>query len=351
MSDMESPTSEGKLENALDPRAHDFLFGHAAAREQLVHAFEGSRFPQAWLITGAIGIGKSTFAWHFARQLAETGKITFDYRASEEVLLRYQEHNHPHVTALTRPTDDKKGFKAQIPIELVRNTVEKMQMAPTEGGWRAVIIDPMEAMNSNASNALLKLLEEPPARVAFFLISHAPNLLLPTIKSRCQILRLGGLSIEDMKQNWSKITSDQMADENLLKLADGSMRSALSQKEVLADIYSMALGIVSKYPQMQHDQFLSFASKINTGNRSETFDRAKEVFGLLIGRVIRAATTDDVSRETAFAQTMYNSNLLGKWAELGFETARALDDAARLNLDAEIAIFHRWCAIEEMLKS
>ncbi len=351
MSDVEIPQAEGTLENALDPRAHDNLFGHETERERIVHAFAGNRFPQAWLITGQMGIGKATLAWHFARQIVDNGSITSNFRARPESLERYSQHNHPQIYSITRPHDDKKGFKAQIPIESVRNLSEKMQFATTEGGWRAVIIDPMEAINTAGANALLKLLEEPPARVVFFLISHAPNLLLPTIKSRCQIIRLQGLSVASMRENWNRISKDPLPDDAALALADGSIRAALTTTNELAEQYELALKILAQFPRMPHAQFHAFASQMNTGNRSETLMRAKDIFGLMIGRIIRAATTTDITRETELVQKIAQPTMLGKWAEIGFITARELDDAARLNLDAEIAIFHRWCAIEEMLKS
>ena len=73
-----------------------------------------------------------------------------------------------------------------------------MSLTPAEGGWRAVVVDTADEMNRHAANALLKILEEPPARALVILVSHSPGRLLPTIVSRCRRLPLQALADDDV---------------------------------------------------------------------------------------------------------------------------------------------------------
>ena len=98
---------------------------------------------------------------------------------------------HPSVLHLTRPANEKtKGFKTVVTVDEIRRVNRFLSMTSHDGSYRVVIVDPADDMNTNAANALLKNLEEPPARTVFILIAHSPGSLLPTIRSRCQMVRL-----------------------------------------------------------------------------------------------------------------------------------------------------------------
>ncbi len=100
---------------------------------------------------------------------------------------------------LTRPANEKtKGFKTVVTVDEIRRVNRFLSMTSHDGGYRVVIVDPADDMNVNAANALLKNLEEPPSRTVFILISHSPGGLLPTIRSRCQMVRLSPLGNDDL---------------------------------------------------------------------------------------------------------------------------------------------------------
>jgi DNA polymerase-3 subunit delta' len=149
----------------------------------------------AWLLGGRKGIGKATLAYRFARAaLAHPSErqsdrasldIAEDTRASRQV----RALSHPGLLVLRRPYDDKgKRFAASIPIDEVRRLRSFLSHSAGEDAWRVVIVDEANELNVNAANALLKSLEEPPARAVFLLVSSAPGQLLPTIRSRCRAL-------------------------------------------------------------------------------------------------------------------------------------------------------------------
>lgn len=150
--------------------------------------------PNAWLITGKALTGKSAFAEHLAQALL-----------CEQPLPEHQpcgrcpschlmgQHSHPDFKLLT-PFEEEGETNAkklrQIKIDDVREALSFIQLTSHRGGMRILLINPAETLNTQAANALLKALEEPPAGVLFLLVCHNKDKLLPTIKSRCRQLPL-----------------------------------------------------------------------------------------------------------------------------------------------------------------
>ena len=151
----------------------------------------------AWLLGGKRGLGKSTFAMAAARELvAEPG-------------VPQPPGSHPDVIVLSHlPKDDKEEKKREagqeyevarnIKVSQIRDMQRRLSTRPTLGSRRVVIIDSADDLETSASNALLKSLEEPPSGTFFMLVAHRPAKLLPTIRSRCRVLRFAPLPDEDI---------------------------------------------------------------------------------------------------------------------------------------------------------
>lgn len=157
-----------------------------------------ARLPHALLFTGAAGIGKDVFARHVAQALlCEHPRADQRPCGQCEACHWFAQDVHPDFRLL-RPdheepaTDGKPAARKLevIKIEAVRHTIDFAYLSSHRGGRRVVLIDPAESMNLNAANALLKVLEEPPADVVFLLVSDALQKLLPTLRSRCRIFPL-----------------------------------------------------------------------------------------------------------------------------------------------------------------
>jgi DNA polymerase-3 subunit delta' len=136
------------------------------------------------------------------------------------------------VLHLTRPYDDKnKRFKTVLAVDEIRKVGQFLSLTAHDGGYRVVIVDAADDMNTNAANALLKNLEEPPKRTIFILIVHAPGSLLPTIRSRCQTIRLSPLADAELLSVLDRTDppppADPAARATLAERAGGSVRAAI----------------------------------------------------------------------------------------------------------------------------
>ncbi|MBX4911209.1 MULTISPECIES: DNA polymerase III subunit delta' [Rhizobium] len=195
----------GLLDGAIWPAENTRLFGHEEAESFLAQSYRSGKGHHAILIEGPEGIGKATLAFRFANHVlshpdpdAAPEKIADPDPASavSRQIASGASHNLLH---LARPVDEKTGrVKSAITVDEVRRAGKFFSQTSGTGNWRIVIIDPADDMNRNAANAILKILEEPPKRALFLVLSHAPGRLLPTIRSRCLPLKLAPLADEGL---------------------------------------------------------------------------------------------------------------------------------------------------------
>ncbi|WDR05810.1 AAA family ATPase [Devosia rhodophyticola] len=182
------------LEGLLVPEQQSSIFGHRAAISAVDQQLADGRLPGALLLHGPRGVGKATLAFQLSRRiLAATGDEDA-HRVDEQITAG----GHPNIRVLRRAPKDSKSFYTVIRVDEIRNLRSKLQQTRGRAGARIAIIDPIDDCNPSAANALLKTLEEPPPDTVFFLISHRPGQLLPTIKSRCQSVALRPLNDADM---------------------------------------------------------------------------------------------------------------------------------------------------------
>jgi DNA polymerase III subunit delta' len=174
---------------ALHPRANTALFGHRDAELALLDGYRSGRMAHAWLIGGAQGIGKATLAYRMAR-------FVLAHRHPPAARL-VAAGAHGGLLVLERTPNDKGVMRSVITVDETRETISFFGSTAAVEGWRICIVDTVDELNPNAANALLKILEEPPQRSLFLLVSHAPARLLPTILSRCRKLALRPLATDN----------------------------------------------------------------------------------------------------------------------------------------------------------
>lgn len=175
------------------------LIGNEAARSAIGAADAGGNLHHAWLITGAEGLGKASFAVDAAAGLLARAAGDTAGRTAAMIAAGA----HPDYRLLQRlPVDaDKpeKGTARSITIGQIRALGPMLGVKPSMSERRVIVIDAIDDLERPAANALLKSLEEPPAGTIFLLVSHAPGRLLPTIRSRCRLLRFDVLSDAEMR--------------------------------------------------------------------------------------------------------------------------------------------------------
>lgn len=172
------------------------LLGHDAQSAALMEAARSDRLHHAWLLAGPKGLGKASFARASAlRLLAEAAGPApdgsgIDVSEDHPIAHLFAAGSHPDFRLLERLPRDASGDLARsVTIAQVRGLQSLFATTPSLSPRRVVMIDAIDDLERAAANALLKNLEEPPTGTVFLLVSHAPGRLLPTIRSRCRLLR------------------------------------------------------------------------------------------------------------------------------------------------------------------
>ena len=226
--DPEDIPEADRVPGAPHPRMTARVIGQDHAIRDFIEATQGGRLHHAWLLTGPRGVGKATLAWAIARWLL-SGAVGDDLSvpADAPAARRLAALSEPNLQLVRRPWDDKAGrLRAEITVDEIRKLLSFFHLSAAEGGRRIAIIDAADEMNVAAANALLKVLEEPPKDGLILMIAHQPARLLPTIRSRCRILRLNPLKPDLMTQALAGLGVDEDA-EALAALSDGSVGEAL----------------------------------------------------------------------------------------------------------------------------
>lgn len=184
------------------------LIGNESARDALAAAMASGALHHAWLIAGPEGVGKGAFARIAAARMLAEGSEPQKLGPGWEVPETTQTAHliaagaHPDYRELVRlPKDAAKPDEAlarSITIAQVRSLQPLFATKPSLSSRRVVVIDSIDDLERGGANALLKNLEEPPAGTIFLLVSHAPGQLLPTIRSRCRLLRFEPLPAEQV---------------------------------------------------------------------------------------------------------------------------------------------------------
>jgi DNA polymerase-3 subunit delta' len=230
------------------------IVGQDRAVEAFASAWKSRRLHHGWLLAGPKGVGKASFARAAAtRVLAEAAGPGFSLTGLETpeghpVARLISAGSHPDFRWLERLEKEKgDGLARNISVKQVRQLGEFLALTPSLSPWRAIVIDSVDDLEAAAANALLKMLEEPPANTLFFLVSHAPGRLLPTIRSRCRRLDFGKLNDDAMTSLLSRSLSETNSSEieRLVEFANGSVGRALGIAELdLAPLESEALAIL-----------------------------------------------------------------------------------------------------------
>jgi len=339
---------------APHPRETAQLFGQDAAEQAFLTAFNSGRLHHGWLLTGPQGIGKATLAWRIARFLlatppAEEGLFgapppvtSMEISPEHPVAHRIQALAEPGLAPITRSYNDKGKLRDQIVVDDIRALNRFFGLSATDGGRRVVIVDAADDMNVSSANALLKMLEEPPARTTILLISHQPSRLLPTIRSRCRSLRLAPLVPDDMQAALSQAGAELPTQtEHLAALSAGSVGAALRLLNLGGlRIYEELVQIAGSLPRLDRQRAMALAEAAAQRGAAEKFELLLTLTETLLARLARTgAAGQPPLPEAAPGEAQILSRLAPDprraraWADLAAEASARARHGQAVNLD------------------
>jgi DNA polymerase-3 subunit delta' len=323
------------------PRETTALFGHQDAEATLLNAYRGGRIPHAWLIGGPQGIGKATLAYRMARfvlahrdpaspQVQSATSLGLD--PMHPIVRQVAAESHGGLLTLERSLNDKGVMRTVITVDETRQTVSFFGSTAAVDGWRVCIVDTVDELNANAANALLKVLEEPPLRSLFLLVTHAQARVLPTIQSRCRKLALRPLSVADVTRATSQATEIETSDPLLKEVAEASEGSVSRALNLLGGgalkLHQRTASLLNTLPHVDPRELHALGDALGTSDRValgafvDSVDR-------WIGERMRA---DDVNA---------NANLprLARLAEVWEKINRAARETESYNLERKPLVF------------
>jgi len=347
----------------IAPRANAELIGHEMAEAGLLSAVESGRPAHAWLFAGPRGIGKATLAYRFARYLLsgdrqEGGADLFGAKArslavppESGVFRRVAVGAHRDLLVVERAFDEKRNrFRSEIVVDDVRRVGGFLGLTAAEGGYRVVIVDSADDMNRHAANALLKSLEEPPAKTILVLVSHAPGRLLPTLRSRCRRLDLSPLGDDQVTRVLSHIRPDIDPAERpaIVRLAAGSPGRAVEiaaagGAAIYADLMRIVGGDGRVRTEFDIPAAHGMAERLARRSEADTFTLFFDLARLWLARLVKCGAAGEGDREVVTGETEAMRHALRRrslehWAEVWEKVDRLAARADGLDLDRRQAV-------------
>ena len=287
-----------------NPGDNDCLVGHETTLKAFTDAWNNRDvhpIHPVWMLCGPRGIGKSTLAYKIAKMV-------------------YGNVGDFFIIDLAHNIDERGNIKSDaksISVNTVRSMIEKMQMSSMSGQWRVILIDSVDELTLPAENAVLKLLEEPPQKTLFLLVTHQLSNVLPTVRSRARVEKMHPLTISELRELCVKFMPDTDISPEILKLSNGSFGKIVNLKSSGGDeIYENLLEILQNKRSSSSDIML-IATKIST----------------------------DPALYTIVLDTIAHFGL----ADLYPMATRAISDITRLNLKADVTLFKILIEIKKCL--
>ena len=322
----------GDLPHIPRPREQAGLVGHAQAEAAFLDGIASGRLHHAWLIGGPRGIGKATLAYRMARWLIANPELgpspnTLAVDPGHPAARQVAALSHPNLVALrrTRPPTAK-TLATKISVDAARGALALFGSTGGAAGYRICIVDSAEDLNANSANALLKMVEEPPPRCLFLIVSHAPGRLLPTIRSRCRALTLRPLSEAEVARVVAGfpppfVQPEAEALTRAAALAEGSVAQALAMLEpATANLVAEVETLLARLDHPDWRRILALAEKLSGRDADELFAASLDTVFRFVSAELDRRAHEDPARLAALV-------------EVCDKIARAAREAATYNLD------------------
>ena len=272
----------------------DRLAGNQRVKELLKRALESRRVPGALLFSGEEGVGKKLFALEIAKALncrspkgveacdqcsacVRISKFNYPQSKDPDDLVEMIRTDHADVGMMVAP-------KRVLLVNQMRQIEREANYRPFEGKARVFLIDDADKLNEPSANALLKVLEEPPPTSYLILITSRPAILLPTIRSRCQMIRFSPLTADEIEQYLLKTKAASGLEARLrARFAHGSIGRALeSDIESFKQQRAAMLKVIEALVSDDRALLLLSSEDLNSANQKETFESSLDILETLI---------------------------------------------------------------------
>ncbi len=341
----------------------DKLIGNNSIKEVLRRLLAQKRVPNALLFAGADGVGKRQFALELAKAFVCQNPKNSEACDVCPACRRADKFEIPQVNENTKVDDSlrdkfKKVFfsghgdigmvvplKKNVYVDAIRDLEREANFNPYEGSARFFIVNDADKMNDAASNALLKTLEEPPAASHIFLIASRPDALLPTIRSRCQMLRFAPIETEEIENYLSKNKKFAPEDAALLaRLSSGRLGHALETdvakfKEQRGAMMKVLESILVKENRAE---LLRIAEEMNDAKNKDDFETKLDILQTLIHDVwaMRAAADAKILVNVDLVNELkkLSENVESKKLSAWLSEIEILREQLAVNLNRKIAI-------------
>ena len=368
-----------QIEGYPHPKLTKTLFGHETQEKEFIDCYKSGKLHHGWLITGAKGIGKATLAWRLAKFILTQPVKSFnanslfsetsqqhhnelDDKTKDSIETKILAESEPRLSVTRRSFDEKrKKFRSNIRVDEIRQLNSFFSLSVSDGGSRVAIIDCVDDLNINAANALLKTLEEPPKDTVFLLISHNPESLLETIRSRCRELRLANLSENNLFSALKQINLNipEKDKEIYSLLASGSVGNSIRLlKHDGANLYSSILLFLNELPNLKGFEVEKFVSTFEGAKNRDRLELLIELLNIAIARISKSGVlganfTNQALKDEhdIFRKLCPNPNIAKKWAELAQTQSKNLSHGLSVNLDPGSLILDTFFRIEDCAKT
>ena len=271
--------------------------------------------------------------------------------ADDPVFRRVMSGGHADLLSVERAVDERTGKeKGSISVETTRKIAPFLRLSAAEGGWRIVIIDDADTMNRAAQNSILKILEEPPAHVMMILVTHRPGALIPTIRSRAQILPFSPLSDDNLQMLLRK-QQPGLSDADLRHLFDLSEGSAGQAMHYLEqgglDLFDRTAELLEDVGAWNWAQIHGLADELSRLGQDNAYLGFQDILQWMMQSTLKSkarATGEPHWAKTRFRAFLQNSSLveLSKTCENLSEHFIQVD---RANLDKRQAVMGAFAMI------
>lgn len=327
-----------QADNCPHPRSVYDLIGHQWAEQRLAGLWASGRMPHALMLTGPRGVGKATLAYRLIRTIlggARGSADTLDVPATDVSAQRIESLGHGDFLLIRRPYNFKTGkLAAEIPIDESRRVPTFFHQKSSEGGWQVCLIDTIDEMNIKATNAVLKILEEPPDKAVLILLSHTPGRLLPTIRSRCVQIALRGVPADEL-QPWLENHSRAAPSTDITKLAAGAPGHALALLHNERAVIDPLRSFLSNLPQASSKRLHAISDGLATQKAAKARTLFLDAVMLVLAEQAKYASTGEWDGPFS---PIARPRSAQEWVSIRDEIAALRGAAAAINMNPKLLI-------------